>query len=233
MAPIRQSGSVISEISGNAYSGSLSRLSIHRGIKHFLAIILLSAAGLKAYQVFTNSGPVTSGLVHDRLVILGVIESEMLLGLWLLVGGIAPIRRIVAIICFACFAGISAYEALHQLPDCGCFGKMKIPPMFTAAFDVGAVFALLVIKPGSYERQINDKAQRRIVTGISFALLFSCGLWGTYLWQRAHPPINRSAALENGDLVILDPGSWLNKPFPLIDDIDGGNRLSKGRWLVV
>jgi thiol-disulfide isomerase/thioredoxin len=36
-----------------------------------------------------------------------------------------------------------------------------------------------------------------------------------------------------GGLVVLEPASWLNHPFPLLDEIDNSAPLRAGRWLVL
>jgi hypothetical protein len=51
-----------------------------------------------------------------------------------------------------------------------------------------------------------------------------------YLTKRASAHDHTTRA---DNLIILDPSSWLNQTFPLLDEIIDGGSLQKGRWLVV
>lgn len=50
-------------------------------------------------------------------------------------------------------------------------------------------------------------------------------------------PLNSALAeageARAGGLLVLDPATWVGRPFPLFDEIDGSGPLRGGRWLVV
>ena len=97
-------------------------------IERVIAAVLLPSAFLKARQLLVGSGEIIPGLVHSPLLLALLIQSEILLALWLLIGGFARLRFIVAVGCFSIFALVSGYEAMHAMPSCGCFGNVKVPP---------------------------------------------------------------------------------------------------------
>ena len=39
--------------------------------------------------------------------------------------------------------------------------------------------------------------------------------------------------LGDGKIVVLEPEKWIDKPLPLLDYIDIGDRLKEGKWIVV
>src|SRR5579872_5066180 len=74
-----------------------------RGIDVFLALVLIIAAVLKTHQNFSHSSPLIPGLMSSKIVLTFLIEVEILLGIWLIIGGFRRIQFIVALVCFATF----------------------------------------------------------------------------------------------------------------------------------
>ena len=201
-----------------------------RIVRLVLAALLLAAAILKARQLLGDSTAILPGLLHDPILIALLIQSEFLLALWLLVGGFARLRFIVAVACFSIFAIVSGYEAMHALASCGCFGNVKIPPAATAGLDVAAVVALCVTRARHSSWRPDWPSRRRLFAGVSAAVVVSGALWTLYFTKAANA---RAAGTDTLDLQVLDPQSWLNKPFPLFDEIDGPAPLRAGKWMVV
>ncbi len=121
-----------------------------RCVKIILAIVLLAAAGLKAYQLFVHSDAVSSGLLRSPAIISGLIQAEFLLALWLIIGGFPRIRFVIALVSFGLFFAAASYEAFHALPSCGCFGNVKVAPAITAVFDALALIALWFTRSSGY-----------------------------------------------------------------------------------
>jgi len=115
-------------------------------IRIALAILLLTAAGLKAYQLATE--PVTgSGFLDSRRVLIVAVELELLFGLWL-VANVWPKRTWAAALgCFGLFACVSLYRALLGYSSCGCFGRISVNPWYTVGLDCAALAALLRFRP--------------------------------------------------------------------------------------
>lgn len=189
-----------------------------------LALVLLVAAVLKAALAFSAT-PSAMPIRHP-LLLLALIQAEVLLSTWLLVGGAAVVRFFVAMTCFCLFAGYAVYEALHAIPSCGCFGNVKVPPLLTATFDASAVAALWFTRPrGSHAQK--KPSRTRFLAGITIGLFSAIGLCTGYFAKYS------AKAMEPDDLVILDPTSWPNHTFPLLDNIGGASETRKGRWVLV
>lgn len=112
-----------------------------KAVPALLALLLLVAAGLKTHQLTTgmdaDSGPFTS-----RWSLLAVIELELCLGLWLLVGVYPRQSRVAALLCYTAFAAVSLQQALVGKASCCCFGGLPVRPWYTLLFDLAAVAAL-------------------------------------------------------------------------------------------
>jgi hypothetical protein len=115
-------------------------------VRLLLSFLLLSAAALKAYALWTDPVPAVSLFTSPRWQI-ALIELETLLGLWLLIGLYPRGAWLAAVVAFSLLAGVSLYLGLIGQPSCGCFGKVAINPWYTFALDVVAVTALWHWRP--------------------------------------------------------------------------------------
>lgn len=113
-------------------------------LRPFLAVVLLLASGLKAWQLAQGDG---DDLLPRWLAIAG-FQSEFVLGCWLLSGAWRTGAWRAALLFFGLVAGISLAEGLRGYPLCGCFGRFDVSPWYVFAFDVLVVGALLRWRPG-------------------------------------------------------------------------------------
>jgi hypothetical protein len=60
---------------------------VGRDIEAIIALILLAAAILKAHQLFNNSASLVPSLIRHKPILLALIQSELILAAWLLIGG--------------------------------------------------------------------------------------------------------------------------------------------------
>jgi hypothetical protein len=186
---------------------------------------LIAAAVMKGRQLHTALGPIADGLIHNRVLVAGLSEVELLLGLWMVVGGVSRLRHAIAIIWFCLLAIVATIESIHAIPSCGCFGSVRILPALTATFDVSAVVALWLTRSVG-TRQTCSSGRIRLSIGILLAVSASAALWIAFYF-------GRPAAVPGDHLVILDPGSWLNQEFPLFDEINGSAPLQSGQWRMI
>jgi hypothetical protein len=117
-----------------------------------LGLLLLSAAFLKGYELFTSPLPETS-LWTSRGVRIAGIEAEWGLGLWLLSGRWSRWARWTALVAFHGFFAFNLSKALAGEANCGCFGPVPINPGWTAGLDLAAIVALWLWRPGGYPGQ--------------------------------------------------------------------------------
>jgi hypothetical protein len=222
-------------------------------VRIVLAIVLLAAAGLKAHQLATEP-VVGSGLLHSRPLLIAAVEFELFFGLWLL-AGIWPGRTwLAALGCFILFACVAFWKALSGEASCGCFGRVPVNPWYTFVLDTFFVVALLLFRPvprvrhsetrseespsslageGKGERYAALKQLLRasvvvvawLAVGIPAALAM-----GTY---RETTLSDAGEVTADGKIIVLNPGSWVGKKFPLLDYIDIGGRLKEGKCLIL
>jgi len=203
----------------------MMKTSGRRKVESLLALILLAAAALKTNQFLSGSQSSISIFINHKAAFAALIQSELLLALWLFVGGLPRLRFICAVACFALFAATSCYEAIHSMPTCGCFGNIKVPPALTAALDAAAVLALCLTR----NTHIDQPSPRRLILAISAAVLLSAALWSVEVRGPRLQVLDASA----GEVVVIEPTDWLNKPFTLLDDLPGSTPLRTGRWMLL
>jgi methylamine utilization protein MauE len=191
-----------------------------------LALLLLAAAALK-FRELASPAPIIPGLIHQRYWLAALVQIELLQALWFLVGGFLRLRFICATFCFSLFAFAAGYEAFHAMPSCGCFGNVKIPPALTALFDLGAVVALVVTRPRVAIWKPDRPGRSLLAIAGTLTLALSATIWIVFF--RNAP----TAVADYGNLVVLDPATWIGKPFPLLEDIDNASPLRSGRWIVL
>ncbi|MDO5554492.1 MAG: hypothetical protein Q4G68_12100 [Planctomycetia bacterium] len=116
------------QTTGNGY------LWLTRGI----AVLLLFAAGMKAWQLATVP-LLGEGLLHARWFNIAVVEFEIAFACWLLMGLLPKLTRWATIALFTTFAGVSLYKAVSGEASCGCFGAVTVNPWWTMGLDVVVV----------------------------------------------------------------------------------------------
>ncbi|MDR1493889.1 MAG: hypothetical protein LBT05_14400 [Planctomycetaceae bacterium] len=116
-------------------------------VRFLVATVLFIAAGLKAYQLAT-SPDLGDGFLHARWLNIAVVEFELAFGIWLLSGLLQKLAWLMSLILFTLFAGISFYKGIIlRESNCGCFGAVVIPPVWTATFDLIVVSLLIAFRP--------------------------------------------------------------------------------------
>jgi hypothetical protein len=160
---------------------------------------------------------IVPGLISHRVIMFALIEAELLLALWLLVGGVSRTRFFIASVCFIVFAIVAGYEAINALPSCGCFGNVKVSPRITAAFDVFAIIALWFTRPQKSDATRPRLSHHRLVGAYLIFVAASAFLWTLYL-RRASPATTGHYSDQSGSLVVLEPSTWQSKIFPLIGE---------------
>jgi hypothetical protein len=111
-------------------------------IRIVLGLLLLSAAAFKAHGFWTGTAQPMPLLPSPRAQVV-VIESEALLGFWLLSGLYRRAARNVAFIFFCLLACVSLYLALLGESSCRCFGRVQVNPWLTFALNLGAMMGLI------------------------------------------------------------------------------------------
>lgn len=217
-----------------AHDSGAPRLNLRwTSLRWILAIVLLAAAGLKAYQL-ARAPVMEPGLLNQRWLLAGVVELELVLGTWLLIGTQGLRTWTFTLVVWLTFLGVASYEAVLGASSCGCFGQFHVKPVYTAGFDLVAVLALLFSRPRRDPEQLSPPALgawRR-----ALLILIALGGIASGAWDIRHysggVPSDQGMIVADG-VTILEPEKWAGHSFPLTDSIDAGDSLTSGNWLVV
>jgi hypothetical protein len=129
--------------------------------------VLLAAALLKAYDA--AAGPAQVRPLFSRLLELGLIESELIVGGMLLLNVLPLAARYLALAMFTFFAVVSLRKLIQGSSTCGCFGPIDVNPKLTAAVDLLLVLLLALVTPP--RRTMASASVRRRVGLVTLVIL--------------------------------------------------------------
>ncbi len=115
-------------------------------VSRLLGVLLLAAAGLKLMGMAVD--PVgRMGLFIAPAFQIGIVEFEIFLAVWLLWGKKPLGSWATALLVFAVFAAVSAYQGWIGRASCGCFGKLSVSPWYAFGIDLAVLLALILSRP--------------------------------------------------------------------------------------
>lgn len=215
-------------------------------------VLLLAAAGLKWFR-FSDASPPPPYLqpfFDARWLQAGVIELELIFGVWFLSGLCLRFARIAAVVLYVLFALISLYKGLDGQTNCGCFGPVSVSPWYTLILD-GTMAGLLLLTRSPLEGPRRDEgvvyvSRRWLATAVALAVLLPLPARITAYTQAPAELAEDGLIVGEGGFVVLQPEAWVGKRFPLTKHIDidlgtprplgergRGEGLSHGHWIVV
>ena len=221
------------------YNIGLNHFGYNR-IRILLAVLLLTAAGLKGYQLATS--PVLgSGLLDSRWLLIATVEFELFFGLWLLSGLLPRLTWMAAVGCFGLFAAVSLYKAVSGEASCGCFGPVEVNPWYTFSFDVVAVGLLLWFWPkqklefGEILHHNQRLLVRLLVVAVVWLILAVPTTYAIVFTAKSDlTAIGSEFVAINGKKIIsVEPEKWIGKPLPLLPYIKCCDNLTNGVWLIL
>ena len=173
-----------------------------------LAIVLLTAAVLKGWQLLTE--PVANNDIWSyRPFLILTVEFELALGIWLLSGLFKKAAWMATLLCFSVFSAITLYKAITGAESCGCFGPVHINPWIKLlAVDIPAVLVLVAFQPKG-EREVALLSMRR------FAMVGCTGLAVLSMSSCVSSPNN----IDNisSSYKFLEPAGWVNMELPIVE----------------
>lgn len=113
-------------------------------VRILLGLLLLAAVGLKLIGGSEGKAPLfTSPAIYAAL-----LEAEILLGLWLLVGVGPRLLWLVTLLFFSGLAAASLRLGILGEGSCGCVGRaLTLSPWLALLIDTAAVLALTIWRP--------------------------------------------------------------------------------------
>lgn len=196
-----------------------------------VGLLLISAAVLKAFQLVADPSAALLTPFGDWLLPIQ-IGLELGIGLLVLSGLYWDRLRWFALILFAAFAVYSLNLAIGGTTSCGCFGPVEVNPWWTLLVDASIVLGLLFAVRHSHTApfwHVPVWLHRHTVAIIIVVTVVSI----TLLIRHAGSRIATASSLltRAGDIVVLEPETWIGKPLPIVDAVDLD--LSQGRWIVL
>jgi thiol-disulfide isomerase/thioredoxin len=224
--------------------------SLHLDVKHWgavlgssfarfaCAILLLIAASLKAYQLFTD--PALGVLHGSRWLQTVLVDYELLLATWLLSGVNLRWGRRITLVTFLGFACYALFLGLSGKASCGCFGKVPISPWWSFSIDVALALMLFIWRPQIIRVDFGSEPKcARFAARPFLAILAAIAVIGVptlsiVFWQLTSDS-SLESSLANSRFVLLEPEKWIGKPFPLTEYIDVAEpeHLSQGSWILL
>lgn len=121
----------------------------------------------------------------------------------------------MAVLCFACFAGVSLVKAVQGRATCGCFGSVEVSPTYTFVLDVVAVLALLWFRPtpgGRFDarsllRRVRNLLVPAALTAVPIVVFVAWSLlrFGSVAWGWAYVEgaavVPEAGTVHAGDVV--------------------------------
>jgi hypothetical protein len=193
-------------------------------VRWIWASVLALAGALKWLQL--ADGPVGNAAAISIWLDVLAIAAELSLSVWIVSGIYASAARRVALMSFGVFAVVSLDKALSGDLSCGCFGRATISPWLTLLFDFAALATLAALPAARPQGPVSPSPGVVSWSGIAARVLaLACvGFLAVVI---------DSVWLAPDPVEVLEPQTWIGLKFPLLDRIDIGPEIAKGRWTVV
>lgn len=186
--------------------GNTWRAHVWKLVRFLVGGLLLTAAVVKLSGL--SYGPVARVFYLRPAFQFVVIQLELLLGGWLLLG-LRPLgARWLAGAVFLGFAVVSGYAAMTGQSNCGCFGKLEVSPWYAFGLDVTVLAALALARPGGR----GAEGSRGWIAGLGSAII-ALGLASIVAVavqlgaQAAFGSFEHALALLRGQTLVATPAT--------------------------
>jgi hypothetical protein len=213
---------------GSADAGvSRPRVWIH-AVALSIAFLLLATAALKAGSP-REAVALEAAYEIPFWLSAVVIQIELLIACLLLYA--VSLRKTLSIVAvlFIGFAGFSAYRAWAGYESCGCFGAVKVYPLWTLILDVVVASVAAIASWHTPANSDGTASVRRAF--LVYALL---GI-ASVAWIAGRGPIKATEGfgVQQGGLVLLEPETWLGKAIPVAEHLVPRQELASGSWILL
>lgn len=172
-----------------------------------LGLVLLAAGGLKAHEVVVEPA-VGETFWGSRWFLAGLVEFELLLGMWLISGWQASQARKVALATFSVFLVVAVYRAANGASSCACFGRLEVSSRFAVVLDIGALVAISVWIPGPRDTTTKGARAKAVLSLILLLILLLAGAPLVILSRqdKAAPLQPSSSVIDMGEMLASGTG---------------------------
>ncbi|MDR1385520.1 MAG: hypothetical protein LBJ67_16985 [Planctomycetaceae bacterium] len=209
--------------------------------------VILVAAVLKAEQLMVTMPGFENGLFHARWFNIIVVEFELAFGILLLSGLLQKLAWLISLFLFTGFVGTLFYRAVilqEMTTSCGCFGRVEVPPIYTAVFDIMVIGLLIVFRPKDivfhwrmfFQELIGLKFNKRFFAAVGIWLMIVTPVTYALFSVQKNDIAGLGTEFIGADgkqTILLEPEKWLDKEFPLLPYIESDKKIDNGLWLVL
>ncbi|MDA0657215.1 MAG: hypothetical protein O2931_00605 [Planctomycetota bacterium] len=193
--------------------------------------ILGIAALLKAHILLTQ--PTLSPTWFDsRVFRSSLVSAEFLLVAWFFATPRFRIARGLAIVLFGSFLAVSLWKLASGATSCGCFGTVQVHPIWTVLLDAFCLTLLVLSRPDSGLVKYSPRFAEALV--ISAALVLVVIPFSVMAFRPVGASLGAGKLVVTpGELVILEPETWLNQRCPILDHIETAEDVVHGEAVLV
>lgn len=170
-------------------------------------LVLIGAGTLKVIAVFGPPTPDASWTADPATQVM-LAQAEVLLGIWLLTGWKRGLAWLAALSTFLIFAASAAAKEWVGAPECGCFGRVKAPPLVALAIDVALILALLSCPPKFHFVNTLESRNQRGYSVAPLATMVVVGnvlLWAGVGWANwSYGSLSLALSTLRGDHLALE-----------------------------
>jgi hypothetical protein len=179
-------------------------------------------------------------------MMLSLLPAEVMLGLALIAGFWARLVRLSTLTLFSAFACYSLRAAVDGRPSCGCFGQVTISPWAMFFVDASVIAMLLwwqpkvtrpaVIFAGAHQHAAESLPlvmRLPLLQPRYLAALIPCVMIGLPAGWIASQHRKSAAYGSSREVFVAEPKTWIDKELPLVPNIDIGQELLQGDWIVL
>lgn len=157
---------------------------------------MICSAILKGYAIAIGKFNLNYLSSDPRLSLL-IVDWEIILGIWLVLGKNSLVPWLFSFLTFLGFAITGFVLALSGFASCGCLGLLQVNPWIMFTVDVAALLLLLKIRPA-----LKDVYNIKCKQAIPFALVIIFGITLAILCESTQFGQNIKAKIR-GDQVVL------------------------------
>lgn len=149
-----------------------------------VGVLLLAAALLKLAGSTADSLGQNAALFSPAARMV-TIQSELLLGLWLLSRWQAQAARWAALAFFVGLAAVSLWLVLQGQSSCGCLGRIAVHPWATLGLDLVVLAMLALINPTSVALHAGPLSRSVVTATVGAAVLLTASALVMMAYWRA------------------------------------------------
>lgn len=198
-------------------------------VRLLLGGLLITTAVMKAVSP-VESATMAIAYHIPPLLTAAIVQAELALAMLLLFGCWPKRVLIVVSIMFGFFGAFSSYRGWAGYESCGCFGSFKVNPWTTATLD-GVLLLLAAWGASKSSAGHHQQPKGVFYAGSAYAVAGVLAVAG--MISRSPSSLHDGDFADVGGVTVLEPETWIGKPFPLASHLSPEVPFHEGRWTIL